>query len=302
MIMNKYSKTLTSIITSLIFTVFTTQYVLADESASYFEQVSSPTPDIPLVVDPTIEIDNFFNETDLTINLNLNYDPNVDFALHVANGVALSVDLESISQDLLGVQSITLHPNTFKGAATLITDLSGSNLVGVYASGVSQIIANNSAYRKLCAFTHRMGGIAVAGSVSVTLENGNLIEVGAEVGTSMIGFTPISSDVADTDGDGKDAKATAGRLVISWPDKYCRDMKKNEGVCLSKRCGMTLGDMLAFADLSALVVPPGIIAAGVDAIADWLYQEGGFTVSGRCGEVELLWFYPLGCQCVYATF
>ena len=65
---------------------------------------------------------------------------------------------------------------------------------------------------------------------------------------------------------------------------------------------MTLGDMIDFANLRNLVIPAAVISAGVDAIADWLYQEGGYTISGRCGDVEFLWFIPVGCQCVYVTF
>jgi len=305
--MNKFSNTVASAIASLFFTIFTIQNVLADDSISYFEQIiapmniisiTSPSPDNPLILDPTIEIDNFFNETDLSINLNLNYDPNADFALHVADGVALFVDFESISRQLNGTKSITLHPNTFRGGVALSTDLNASNLMDVYASEVSKVITNSGAYRELCAFTDRMGGVAVAGILSVTLEDGSTIEIGAEVGTSMIGFTPAMSSAL---ADGDDA-AAASRLVISWPDKYCRGVKKNSGACSSNTCGMTLGDMIDFANLKNLVIPVWIISAGVDAVADWLYQEGGYTISGHCGEVEFLWFIPVGCQCVYVTF
>lgn len=308
---NKFLNIVAGVITFFVFTIFSSQGVFADNSVPFLEQLISPVntvsmvssgPDIPLLFDPAVEIDNFFNETDLIINLDSDYDPNTDFALHVADGVALFVDLESISQKLQGAQSITLHPDSFRGGAALSTDLSASNLVDVYSSGVSKVIVDDGAYRELCAFTNQMGGVAVAGVLLATLENGSTIEIGAEVGTSMIGFTPMmSSTVSYIDGDDV-VKAAASRLVISWPDKYCRGVKKNDGVCSSKRCGMTLGDMIDFANLRDLVIPAWIISAGVDAVADWLYQEGGYTISGSCGQVEFLWFIPVGCQCVYVTF
>ena len=64
---------------------------------------------------------------------------------------------------------------------------------------------------------------------------------------------------------------------------------------------MTLGDMIDLAGQAGLTIPTSIIAAGVDAVAEWLGARG-YAVSGKCGEVELLWLIPLGCQCVYVQF
>ncbi len=244
------------------------------------QEATTPAPDRAALVDQ------FFGQSEITVNFEPGFNPDGDFAFHVADGVGLFVDFGVIPLD----GTITLHPDSFIGGAVLASDPEAVDPEFVDAKRVSYVVTHETEYRELCAFDHRVGGPNVAGKLWVTLGDGQKVELGAEVGTSMIGFEPI----AEAAGDG-------GRLVISWPNKYCRGVKMNAGSCLPKRCGMTLGDMIDLAGQDNLLIPTWILAAGVDKVAEWLGAKG-YAVSGVCGEVEFLWFLPLGCQCVYVQF
>ncbi|MEM7582813.1 MAG: hypothetical protein AAF560_05490 [Acidobacteriota bacterium] len=236
--------------------------------------------------DRAAEVDEFFSQSAVEVTIDWATDAEEDFGFHVADGVALYVDFTKVS--LAG--PVKLHPDTFIGGAVLASDPEANDPVGIYAWQVSEVVTNETKYRELCAFEHRVGGPNVAGTISVTQADGQTLEVGAEVGTSMIGFEQHA-----------EANSRGGRLVISWPNKYCRGVKIQWDSCRPYRCGMTLGDMMDLAGQAGLTIPTSVIAAGVDAVAGWLGAKG-YAVNGRCGEVELLWLVPLGCQCVYVQF
>lgn len=252
----------------------------------------------PVFTDLAAQVDNYFDQSDHAITFSPGFNPDGDFAFPVTEGVALFVDLQSLNSDTgsdadvmpVNLGEIILHPSSFMGGALLASDPAGESPVSVDAFQISQVISKPTEYRELCAFDHRVGGPTVAGTMLVTLANGDTVEVGAEIGTSMIGFDAIPE------------ATVKGGPVISWPNKYCRGVKIDTGSCRPRLCGMTLGDMIDLAGQVGLTIPTAIIAAGVDAVADWLGAQG-YAVSGRCGQVRLIFPpIPLGCQCIYVQF
>ncbi len=241
------------------------------------------------------QTDDYFYRSDHTIRFNPNFIPDGDIAIPIADNVGLFVDFQALNPTddnavPIAFRQITLHPNTFTGGAVLSSDPRGEEPVSVDAFQVGQVIGDSRQYRELCAFDHRVGGPTIAGTISVTMANGQSVLLGAEIGTSMIGFEALPE------------ATIKGGPVISWPNKFCRGVKINNGSCLPKKCGMTLGDMIDLAGQAGLTIPTSIIAAGVDAVAEWLGHQG-YTVNGTCGSVRLIFPpIPLGCQCIYVQF
>lgn len=261
-------------------------------SVSALESVNQSIKAVTIPIDETdssqLEVDRFFAKADYQVQFRDGYALDSDFAVYVAKGVALFVDLKALNLPDDQLRSLVLHPDSFLGGAVSSTDPTGSNPVLINAAQVSQVTGNGRDYREWCAFTNQMGGVAVAGTIKVSLNNGETMTLGAEVGTTMESFENVS-----------EATKSGGGLVISWPNKYCRGVKIAEGKCKASICGMTLGDMIDLAGQAGLTIPTAILAGGVDMVAGWLGQEG-YAVTGRCGEVEFVWLIPLGCQCIYA--
>lgn len=241
------------------------------------------------------QTDDYFSRSDHTIRFNPNFVPSGDIAIPISDSVGLFVGFQALNSTdddatPMAFREITLHPNSFIGGAVLASDPRGDSPVIVDALQVSRVIGDTSKYRELCAFDHRVGGPTVAGTLLATLADGQTVELGAEIGASMVGFEAIPE------------ATIKGGPVISWPNKFCRGVKINNGSCLPKKCGMTLGDMIDLAGQAGLTIPTSIIAAGVDAVAEWLGHEG-YTVNGTCGQVRLIFPpIPLGCQCIYVQF
>ena len=234
------------------------------------------------------QITDFFNEADHPIRFSNTYHLADDFAMLIADNTALFVDLQDI--DLTGAgRVIILHPASFIGAAIRSSDPAALDPIAVDSGQVAEVLADEGGYRELCAFEHRLGGTNIAGTLMATLGDGQSVQLNVEVATSANGFEAI------------EGATEAGGLVISWPNKYCRGVKINNGSCLANRCGMTLGDMIDLAGQAGLPIPTAILAGGVDAVAEWLGAQG-YAVNGHCGQVEFLWFIPVGCQCIYVQF
>lgn len=240
-------------------------------------------------------VDAYFAQPEHHIKFRSDYVADGNTAFQIADRVALFVDLQDPDMPLgitvLGRDNtITLHPDTFIGGAIRTSDPSAENPEVVSAAEVARVIAFPADYRELCGFEHQVGGSAVAGTIQATLGSGETVTLGAEVGTSMIDFE-----------ERVDA-AEEGGVVISWPNSFCKGVKRAKGSCKPLLCGMTLGDMIDLAGEAGVPIPTSILADGVDAVAEWLTGLG-YVVSGTCGSVSLIFPpIPLGCQCIYVQF
>jgi len=254
------------------------------------------TNEPPITATETIAlVDDYFSRSSHRLVYSAGFDAFDKSAIRIASDVSLFIDFQHPDMPL-GItvyddsRSITLHPNTFIGGAVLSADLAASDPLLIEASQVSQVIANPQDYRELCAFDHRLGGTTIAGTIMATTSSGETLTLGAEVGTSMGGF----EEMADA--------TEAGGPVISWPNKFCRGVKKAMDSCRPFACGMTLGDLIEFSDEVGVDLPTSVIAGGVDAITEYLFDLG-YVVNGNCGEVKLIFPpIPLGCQCIYVQF
>lgn len=274
-------------IRNLLFSAFFAFLVIPTIAYSQFESTYA--------AESAAQADDYFYRSDHTIRFSPDFIPDGDIAIPIADNAGLFVDFQALNPTddnaiPLAFRQITLHPNTFTGGAVLSSDPRGDDPVAVDAFQVSRVIGDLRQYRELCAFDHKVGGPTIAGTILATLGNGQSVKLGAEIGTSMIGFEAIPE------------ATIKGGPVISWPNKFCRGVKINNGSCLPKKCGMTLGDMIDLAGQAGLTIPTSIIAAGVDAVAEWLGHQG-YTVNGTCGSVRLIFPpIPLGCQCIYVQF
>lgn len=273
-----------------------TGILISLSSGSLFAQTSNDAgvgePE-PLPVAQSVE--EYFAMSDHFIAFRAGFDANENVAINVTDQVSLYVDFQDPRMPL-GVSvlqddnSITIHPNTFTGAAILVDDPEAANPVNISAAEIGLVTSDTTEFRQLCAFDDQRGGKAVAGTVMATLSDGDIVSLPAEVGQTETSFSRI-----------QDA-TIAGGPVISWPSAFCRGVKSGAGSCLPRECSLSLVDMKKLAGKLGLEIPADIIAEGIGAVTDWL-AERGVGVSGNCGEVQLIFPpIPLGCQCIYVQF